>query len=961
MSKYFIKNYDKLKYPICSETKPGLRNAQIGAIHALASFNALKSKDTSIIIMPTGSGKTTVLMMAPYVLNKERVLIVTPSEMVRGQIAEDFRSLRTLCKAQVFQNSIKKPVVYEMEHNYKDEMISELKKADVIIATHKCALSLSEIPWAQDNIDLVEIDEAHHVPAATWQQILSNLKDRCHVLFTATPFRLDRKEISGEIIFDYPLSQAYEDGIFGEIEFISVDASESKDLSIAKKAEEVLQNDRNEGYEHYLMVRTDTKKNANILETLYSENTSLRLKKIDSSVSHSVVKKTLEKLHTGELDGIICVDMLGEGYDFPNLKIAAIHSPHKSLASTLQFIGRFARTNAINIGTAKFIAVNDEELQIENTALYSKDAIWQDMIIGMSEGRNQQEIDDRKYFKEFSANDNSILDNVPLQAIKPNCHDKIYKVSDFDINASFPDICNVSNRIFRNEEDNTIVGIGVDYESPLWMGNGEKINLSYMLYIIHYQKETQLLHIYSPKHTEVVYEALVSSFCSSYDPIPKANMHRVLGDLEGFEIFNSGLLNMQSENGESYRISAGSDVSSAIDAATGRLYAAGHAFCKATDKETQQESTIGYSSASKVWSSTYLGLREYIRWFDKIGKKVVNSNIKVKTNTNFDNLQQPLELKEYPNNIFYTDFDGKTYSSTPHILLSNGECVSLTDCQLKVSSISNDKSNLTVKISHELFSVEVLCSIKGKYAQQGEALIIKSGRGEIALHDYLTDNPLIFRTLDDATIQGIDYYPGNYEEEIFDTRIIEAIDWKGLNTDVSLEFNIKGDTTSRSIQNVLKELLLANKEYKYIVYDHGSGEIADFITMREEENRILVSLYHVKKMSGSNYNSIVGDIYEVCGQAIKSITWFSVKGKLPQKIMQRHKSGKCELLKGDYNQLLADLRSSNHLVRGEIVVVQPSVSKSVEMPGKFQEVLAATSAFIKRAGKVNQFRIMGSL
>ena len=176
-----------------------------------------------------------------------------------------------------------------------------------------------------------------------------------------------------------------------------------------------------------------------------------------------------------------------------------------------------------------------------------------------------------------------------------------------------------------------------------------------------------------------------------------------------------------------------------------------------------------------------------------------------------------------------------------------------------------------------------------------------------------------------------------------------------------MEFNIKGDTTSRSIQNVLKELLLANKEYKYIVYDHGSGEIADFITMREEENRILVSLYHVKKMSGSNYNSTVGDIYEVCGQAIKSITWFSVKGKLPQKIMQRHKSGKCELLKGDYNQLLADLRSSNHLVRGEIVVVQPSVSKSVEMPGKFQEVLAATSAFIKRAGKVNQFRIMGSL
>jgi len=78
----------------------------------------------------------------------------------------------------------------------------------------------------------------------------------------------------------------------------------------------------------------------------------------------------------------------GKGFDFPNLKIAAIHAPHKSLASTFQFIGRFARTNAKDIGTAKFIALNDEELEIENNRLYVSDAIWQDMIINMSEDTN---------------------------------------------------------------------------------------------------------------------------------------------------------------------------------------------------------------------------------------------------------------------------------------------------------------------------------------------------------------------------------------------------------------------------------------------------------------------------------------------------------------------------------------------------------------------------------------------
>lgn len=401
MGNYFKIHYNAIKYPIDSEKSRGLRNAQLGAIHAISSFFTLNKKDAAIVIMPTGSGKTAVLMLVPYLIRKQRVLVVTPSKMVRGQIAEDFSELRTLCVANVFNTSIKKPKVFELEHLYTKEYQKDLEKADVIVATPSCALSLSESDWAKENIDLVEVDEAHHTPAKTWQQILVNLSVATHVLFTATPFRLDRKELSGEIVYDYPLSKAYEDGILGEIQFVPVESGTDNDLCIAKRAEDVLLNDRKAGYEHYLMVRTDTKVSAEKLEKLYKDNTSLNLLKVDSSMSNSKVKHILKLLHSGELDGIVCVDMLGEGYDFPNLKIAAIHVPHKSLASTLQFIGRFARTNAKNIGKAKFIAVNNEELEIENNLLYSKDAVWQDMIIGMSEGKNKSEQQNRNYYKFY--------------------------------------------------------------------------------------------------------------------------------------------------------------------------------------------------------------------------------------------------------------------------------------------------------------------------------------------------------------------------------------------------------------------------------------------------------------------------------------------------------------------------------------------------------------------------------
>lgn len=304
MGNYFKIHYNAVKYPIDSEKSRGLRNAQLGAIHAISSFFTLNKKEAAIVIMPTGSGKTAVLMLTPYLIRKQRVLVVTRSKMVCGQIAEDFSELRTLCVANVFNTSIKKPNVFELEHLYTKEYQKDLEQADVIVATPSCALSLSESDWAKENIDLVEVDEAHHTPAKTWQQILVNLSAATHVLFTATPFRLDRRELSGEIVYDYPLSKAYEDGIFGEIQYVPVESGMDNDLCIAKRAEEVLLNDRKAGYEHYLMVRTDTKVSAEKLEKLYKNNTSLKLSKVDSSMSNSKVNHILKLLHSGELDGM---------------------------------------------------------------------------------------------------------------------------------------------------------------------------------------------------------------------------------------------------------------------------------------------------------------------------------------------------------------------------------------------------------------------------------------------------------------------------------------------------------------------------------------------------------------------------------------------------------------------------------------------------------------------------------
>ncbi|TJX68950.1 DEAD/DEAH box helicase [Soehngenia saccharolytica] len=962
MNSYFSKNYRKIEYPKADGMNSGLRNAQLGAIHSISSFFTLNKAKAAIVVMPTGSGKTTVLMMTPYVLESNKVLVITPSKLVRSQVSEEFSTLKILIKVNVFSDRINKPRVFEMKSLYKEDHDNQIENSDVIVATPQVGLSLSRAENIRNKFDLVLIDEAHHVPAKTWTEILENVNEAKHVLFTATPFRMDNKRIRGDFVYNYPLSQAYKDGIFGEIQYIPISNAQNKDYLIAKKAESIFLLDREKGYEHFLMVRASSKDRAKKLQGLYNSETILNLQRIDSSMSSKTVHKIIDQLRSKELDGIICVDMLGEGFDFPNLKIAAIHDPHKSLANTLQFIGRFARTNADNIDVAKFIAMNDEELVIENKALYKSDAIWQEIIIDLSENKINSEEIEKEYIGEFLADNNNQIDpdmDLSLHTIRPNCHAKLYKVTGFDIHGNFPEICNIDYGPFLNSEDNTIVAIGKDYANPKWYTGNNVKDEENILFIVHYQKQTGILFIYSQVKSEFIYDQIVKSFSDSYEKIPKHEMHRVLGNLKEFEIFNSGMQNRFNESGESYRISAGSDVSQAIDPSTGRLYSAGHVFCKATQEE--QQVTIGYSSGSKIWSSAYANLKDFVSWCDLNGVKIFNSEMVVKTNTNFDFLSIPKKLEEYPQNIYFADFSGESYTNPSLVYDNTGSKLGIiTDLEIKITNI--EKDTITTQASIDEIGQSLICDKDGNYLSVEEKILIFEGRQKIGLSSYLSNYPLIFRTTDDVMIQGNEISEGDPKAIVFTNDNIVTIPWKEkFKTDVSIE--IRTTETSKigkSIHETLKELLSENVELDYIIYDHSSGEMADFITIQSKEMEYEVIFYHVKAMSAKNYNSSIGDIYEVVGQAIKSTIWLKTKSIFLQKIRDRRKSDHCKFIKGEYEKFLEDMKKQDKVLRGKIIAVQPSICKNMDMPDKIQEVLAATNYYIRNSGKFKSFEIWGS-
>ena len=112
-------------------------------------------------------------------------------------------------------------------------------------------------------------------------------------------------------------------------------------------------------------------------------------------MSELEVSRRLDELRSGRSRIIVCVNMLGEGFDFPELKIAALHDAHKSLPILLQFTGRFTRTSADAIGDATVVAnIADPSISAKLEKLYSEDADWNVLLrdMGSAAAKEHEEL-----------------------------------------------------------------------------------------------------------------------------------------------------------------------------------------------------------------------------------------------------------------------------------------------------------------------------------------------------------------------------------------------------------------------------------------------------------------------------------------------------------------------------------------------------------------------------------------
>ena len=937
----------------------GLRQPQAGALHATSSHWTLSNKP-ALIVMPTGTGKTEVMIATTIASFCKRVLVVVPTDPLRQQTADKYDIYGILEDIGIIED-IPYPIVGILTSKLSQTHNNFLKKCNVVVTT------MSSIGRADDSIqrDFADLfshiffDEAHHIEASTWKRFKHFCNDSKIVLFTATPFREDGKPIDGKIIYNYPLSKAQELGYFRQIQFKEVfQPDEDKaDREIADKAVDQLRTDLAFGYSHILMARAKTIDEAKRLyKNIYAQYSDLNPTLIHSQIKNK--KNILESIRKLQHRIIVCVDMFGEGYDLPNLKIAALHDVHKSIGITLQFIGRFTRRES-SVGDATFVANSaDDGVPEALESLYWEDADWNDIISGLSYDtiNPKVKLSDLVNNLESVYSDDEAIE-ISILALRPKISAQVYSTSEF-YPRRFKEAFRPNQNILQpqiSRQDNFLVLIVNQKEGIDWTDSRDIAIDSWDLYLAYYNNDNNLLFIHSSRKGDSTTK-LAKSISKDPQLVHGEDTFKTFSGLKRLTLHNVGLSSLS--RNVRYQMFAGLDVRSAIEPVV--QHSKRKSNITGVGYEDGQRKSIGCSYKGKVWSVRSGTLADWMMWCDNIGEKLSDPN------RNPDDFLQytliPENVTEFPNiRAIMADWPDQLFESFNFRfeVLTPDKSYEFDECQIdllewnKGGKSYNFKllagDSIDVKLQLKLVDGEdsegsyIVEHIEGQYPE------IKTATGRMPIVDYFMQSPPLVRLEDGSQLSGnILLKPHQEMVEYYERDKINVIEWSG--TDITVESRWRGSQYRRnSVQQKFIEYL-ETTDVDFIYDDDDTGESADIVTIKESDDKIQVHLWHCKFSSGIEPGHRVSDLYEVCGQAQKGVKWSWNLKRFIKHLMNRETKYKGErptrFIRGTLGELITLRKSARRkFINYKIGIVQPGLSKSDATNAQLA-ILGATSSFI---------------
>jgi len=940
--------------------RPGLRAPQIGAIHATLAHWSITDRPATIV-MPTGTGKTETMLALLAAVQPERLMVVVPNAALRDQIAEKFLTFGVLKVAGVLSTSAETPMVAILDGRPRtpEEVDEIFQRANVIVTTMQvagqCEAAVQE--RMAEHCSHLFIDEAHHIAARTWQNFKAKFAKRTVLQFTATPFRTDGKRVDGKFIYVYPLRKAQSEGYFKPIQFRAVqglDEAEA-DNEIIRLVGGQLKTDLANGHDHLVMARARDIKRATALHAKYlNALPEYAPVLIHSGMNVGERADALARMRNRQSRIIVCVDMLGEGFDLPQLKISGLHDRHRSVAITLQFTGRFTR-DAKEIGDATVFA-NIEQSDVDDAlrSLYAEDADWNFLLQILSDAKTGRQLKRAKILEGFMDS----LEGIPLQTLIPKMSTVVYR-SDCEewrpqeIEQGFP-VAMVHTGPIINDEERLAIFVTREDVPVRWSTMKEVADVEWNLYLVHWDSETKLLYVNSSKSKDL-HERLAKAVCGeSISRFVGEPVYRVLEGFKRLMLSNLGLSSLLGRHVR-YTMFVGSDITAQIS--DGQLAAKRKSNLFGIGFSGDGKRTIGCSAKGKFWSmQSAADFSEWLEWSHEIGKKVTDESIAtdsfirclVKQEQVSDRPPDKPALAVHWPEGFLIEFEERI-----ELRFGDGDWVGFYECEIELVDHNADGPiRFRVMTENQSATFEIQLSETGaKYPQiDGPEVTIRKA-GERPLTEAFGDDPphVYFADGDFLIFNELFKIPRDDERRVYNENKIESIDWG--DTDFSKESQ-GPEKRPDSIQRFMVERLLADGgPYDVVFDDDGSGEIADIVAIREQDDCLFVDLFHLKFAHGSAPGNRVADLYEVCGQAQKSVRWMEYPVRILKRIRRREKDRidaglPSRFEKGGLHNVRDWINRWKTMERRyHVWIVQPGLSKAQVEP-KQLDLLAATENYL---------------
>lgn len=458
------------------ENNSKLRDPQIEAYIKIREYFEENPSGEALVVLPTGTGKSGLIAIAPYGVSQNRVLVITPGLVTKQSVVKTLHPMEEnfWLNLDVIFDPKDMPVVEEYEADMLD---SSLEKCNFVIANvHKLykdknSSLLNRVP--QDFFDLIIIDEAHHSVANTWKNALDYFSEAKKLHLTGTPFRGDKKELPGEEIHNTPLAEVMalkyvkwlrKKTITNPNLFFTIpgeDVRLTKDEVLELKEKEWLEKSVALSKECSIDVIDESINQLNEIKQ-YSPNVPHKILAVACSINHAKdisnwyreKGKSVTIVHSGmdseelenafinieshECEVVVSVNMLMEGYDHKYLTVLALFRPYRSLNAFAQVVGRVLR------------AIPEDEITnfaIDNNAvvIYHKeiglDTMWDYFSNEVEKSKRipvkEYAISDREYVKReivyasvekdeyFVSDEDSFLDGMDFNQLFKDAREEV--------------------------------------------------------------------------------------------------------------------------------------------------------------------------------------------------------------------------------------------------------------------------------------------------------------------------------------------------------------------------------------------------------------------------------------------------------------------------------------------------------------------------------------------------------